>query len=246
MRCSRTLRRFALRLGQSLRPGSRDAESLRVRSPRIWRSCSRNSSGRAWPPRRRYAPRAPGSGGIRPTAEQHRDARAFRWLIDARQDLRYAVRMLRRAPGFSAVAVCSLALGIGANTILFSVLDSFLFRTLPVPAADRLVNVREIWPGGRVRTEAPYWEFTAMRDALPDVLKIAAVAVFDRSNIAVGGATEAAAVDSGPARVALVSGNYFPVLQAAAEVGRTLTEEDDRVRDGHHVAVISDTFGLVE
>ena len=91
-------------------------------------------------------------------------------------------------PGFSAVAVCSLALGIGANTILFSVFDTFLFRTLPVPAPERLVNLREIWSGGRVRTEAPYWEFTAMRDALPDVLTVAAVAVFDRSNVGVGSA----------------------------------------------------------
>jgi predicted permease len=80
-------------------------------------------------------------GGVARAKELHRDARSFRWLNDLRQDLRFAVRALLRAPGFTAVVVGTLALGIGANTAIFSVVHAVLLRSLPYPGADRFIRI---------------------------------------------------------------------------------------------------------
>ena len=80
-------------------------------------------------------------GGVARAKELHRDARSFRWLNDLRQDTRFAVRALLRAPGFTAVVVGTLALGIGANTAIFSVVHAVLLRSLPYPGADRFVRI---------------------------------------------------------------------------------------------------------
>jgi hypothetical protein len=80
-------------------------------------------------------------GGVAQAKELHRDARSFRWLTDLRQDTRFAARALLRAPGFTAVVVGTLALGIGANTAIFSVVHAVLLRSLPFPGADRFVRI---------------------------------------------------------------------------------------------------------
>src|SRR5262245_51020047 len=83
-------------------------------------------------------------GGVEQTKELHRDARSFGWLDATRRDLQYAVRSLRRAPGFAAVAILTLALGIGANTAIFSLIDVLLLRWLPVTNAQELVGLWRI------------------------------------------------------------------------------------------------------
>jgi putative ABC transport system permease protein len=80
-------------------------------------------------------------GGVAQAKELHRDARSFRWLSDLRQDTRFAARALLRAPGFTAVVVGTLALGIGANTAIFSVVHAVLLRSLPYPGADRFIRI---------------------------------------------------------------------------------------------------------
>src|SRR5687768_5090374 len=80
-------------------------------------------------------------GGVAQAKELHRDARSFRWLSDLRQDTRFAARALLRAPGFTAIVVGTLALGIGANTTIFSVVHAVLLRSLPFPGADRFVRI---------------------------------------------------------------------------------------------------------
>jgi hypothetical protein len=82
-------------------------------------------------------------GSVPLTKDLHRDARSFAWLDDARQDLRFAARMLVRSPGFAAVVVFTMALSIGATTTLFSLAYGVLIRPLPWPEPDRLVRLQE-------------------------------------------------------------------------------------------------------
>jgi putative ABC transport system permease protein len=165
----------------------------------------------------------------------------FRVVDDLGRDVRHALRLLRRTPVMSAVAIVSLAIGIGANTVAFSVVDRLLLQTLPVPSPDRLVNVQELWPGAAPRTAVPYWEFVGLRDGVGDPIAIAALGLIDRSNIRITGPTVSNA-DPGRSRVAMVSGNYFTVLGATAAIGRTLTPNDDRTPQDEPVVVVSDAF----
>jgi predicted permease len=147
--------------------------------------------------------------------ERTRDADMLVWLDTVVADVRYALRALRAAPGFAAVAILSLALGIGANTAIFSLLDAVVLKALPVRAPDELVQVT-LW-GGRTSFTNPLWE--ALRDR--DQVFSGLAAHSSRSlDLADGG-------EARPVMASLVSGTFFPMLGVQPVAGRLLAQGDD-------------------
>jgi predicted permease len=143
------------------------------------------------------------------------------------KDIRFAVRSLIKHPGFTAVAVITLALGVGANTIIFSVISATLLRPLPVSNPDRLVFVFSGSTGG-VFSYPDYAEFRDQNQGLDGLM-------------AFGGITVALNSDDQTDQVggAIVTGNYFQVLGVGAQLGRVIGPEDDQTPGGHPVVVIS-------
>ena len=185
---------------------------------------------------RRAARRA--FGGVEQMREQHRDGRGFRWVEDAWRDVRYAVRMLRRDRALAAIAVITLALGIGANTALFSVIDALMLRRLPVTRPDelRLFTIARSTPIPGVSFSYPLYEdFQTKADAFSGVIAAGNV---NPMRVAMGG--EGSGTDV--ARSQGVSGNFFSVLNVAAAAGRVLVPSDDDATVPVAPAVLSDGF----
>ena len=147
-----------------------------------------------------------------------RARRGLAWLDDLARDLRYGLRIFRRNPLFAAVAVLTLALGIGANTAIFSLADAVLLRTLPVTKPEDLVVLRQRGPAGDIFpfTSAAAVDLAASRDVLSG---LAAFRPVLNTHVSVNGQTDLALLQ-------WVSGNYHAVLGVHAVVGRTLTEQD--------------------
>ena len=105
-------------------------------------------------------------GGVEQTKELHRDARSFAWFNDAGRDFRHGIRLLRRDPLFTLTAAISLAIGIGANTTIFTVVNAVLIRPLPLVDADRLVLLTSQNPDGSLpRFAVSHADF--LKTALP-------------------------------------------------------------------------------
>jgi putative ABC transport system permease protein len=146
------------------------------------------------------------------------------------QDVGYAIRVLRQSPGFIAVAVLSLGLGIGANTAIFSLIDAALFRPLPVDAPDRLVSIfttDKKNPGNLPMSHLNYLDYRDNNQVFSGV----AAFTFGQMNLTTGSETEQAVVQ-------VVSGNYFSVLGLRAQIGRTFLPEEDQTPDSHPVVVM--------
>ena len=131
------------------------------------------------------------------------------------QDLRYCARMSLKKLSFTLVVVITLALGIGANTAVFSLIDGFLLRSLPVKDPQQLVFVRATTPRGEITGSFPYPIFEQFRDQNRSVSGIFA---FDNTRVSV-------TVEGQPEMVwgDFVSGSYFDVLGVSAILGRTFT-----------------------
>jgi predicted permease len=172
-------------------------------------------------------------GGITQIREMHRDVRRVPLLDGLAQDLRFAFRQLRTGPAFAAAAVLTLALGIGANTAIFQVLDAVVFRPLPVPHPQRLVQLQLLHEGKYQSFSYPLFREVAARQQVLDGMT--AVSAFPLHEAVLRG--------RGPLKTVsgvLVSGGYFRVLGVNARAGRIFTDEDERVASP--VAVISDKF----
>jgi predicted permease len=161
--------------------------------------------------------------------------RPSRVMSTASSDLRLAVRGLRRNPLFATVAILSLALGIGANTAIFTLIDQILLRKLPVRAPEELVMLYQEGPhngsnmGSRMHSYPMYQDFQQRAEPLAEVLCRRQVS----ASLSVDNQTERVQAE-------MVSGNYFSMLGVMPALGRVFnSQEDDRTYQGHPVVVLS-------
>src|SRR5215475_4546868 len=170
-------------------------------------------------------------GGRDQIKEKVREVSAGYQLETLLQDLRYAMRMLCRNPGFASVAVLTLALGIGANTAIFSLIDAVLLKRLPVKNPEQLVLLRHADSRGTENTFAyrTYEQILGQNQVLSGLLAYHSL----RLTVSVDGQPEPAVAGQ------LVSGNYYSVLGVDAALGRTITPDDDRASGESPVCVIS-------
>lgn len=188
-------------------------------------------------------------GGIERFKEESRDARRIRWIENLWQDLRYGIRMMRKAPVFTTVAVLSLAIGIGANAALFSVVDAVLLKTLAVEQPERLVLFEwqaplvfrtsglfgygtDYWPDGMTGSSSFQAIFFDRFRKQPGVLSDL-FAFSETSNLTLQANGQASKVSA-----QVVSGNYFGSLGVHPILGRAITPDDDQL-SAQPVAVIS-------
>ena len=157
------------------------------------------------------------------------------------QDLRFGLRMLAKNPGFTAVAVITLALGIGANTAIFSLLNVVMLRELPVQSPQQLVLLGMARSAGSsddfANTELysyPFYREMRQKNQVFSEVSATLSLFFTKMHGAVGGSTELEPLD-----VQLVSGSYFPMLGVKPVLGRSFTEAEDEPAGGHPVAMVS-------
>ena len=166
---------------------------------------------------------------------------------DLWQDTRYGARMLRKSPGFTAVAVLSLALGIGANTAIFTLLNAVLLKSLPVQAPDQLVLLSDSASEGTSTGDPPKGQWWLFSNPSYEYLRnhnesLAGLCAFRsgeaRLSVRLDGVTGEAAQR---AQGHLVSGNYFDVMGAHSMIGRVLSPQDDAA-SARPAAVISHRY----
>lgn len=154
-------------------------------------------------------------------------------ITDIGYDLRYALRLLKKSPGFALVAVFTLALGIGANAALFSLTDAVLLQSLPVAAPEQLTTLTTYAPTSEARgnNTFSYPMYQDLRDR-NDVFSGVLARGGSQMNVSYGGQNDRV-------RGELVSGNYFELLGVRPWLGRLFTQDDDRIPGGHPIAVLS-------
>jgi len=169
-------------------------------------------------------------GGVEQIKEECRDMRRPNYLESSIQDLRYGLRMLAKNPGFTAVAVLTLALGIGANTAIFSVVDAVVLRPLPYKDPDRLVMVKERIP---LVTPEP------IPVCAPDVVQFQRQNQVFESLAAFRGGQFDLSGESEPERITAerVNASLFSLLGVQPLVGRAFTADEDQ--PGHSLAILS-------
>src|SRR5688572_24492174 len=175
-------------------------------------------------------------GGVAQAKELHRDARSFRWLSDLRQDTRFAARALLRAPGFTAVVVGTLALGIGANTAIFSVVHAVLLRSLPFPGADRFVRIAAQFDpddGSGITTSTAPVSFQDLEVLRSRSRTLSNLGTYDTEAVTLSGRGEAVHLNG-----VRISPQVMAMLEATPLMGRLLEPREEAAgRD--RVAVIS-------
>jgi predicted permease len=162
------------------------------------------------------------------------------------QDIRFALRLLGRNPAFAAIAIATLALGIGAHTAAFTVFNAFVLRPLPIRDPEALVRLSAQDRNGRSRnfSIAEYRDFRDRNDVFSDVIALNQLPVSLGDAVAGRAATDYSIIPPGYqfAFGLTVSGNYFGVLGGQPALGRLLTPDDDVTPGAHAVVVLSEGF----
>jgi predicted permease len=173
-------------------------------------------------------------GGVERFKEKTREERAFRPLEDFLSDLRLAVRALRKSPGFSLVAILSLALGIGANTAIFGIVNALLIRGLPFEAPEELVNLYRDRAQGSFDPMS-YPDFLYIQEGTWEVF--AELGGYQYANVQreTGASFQTILAE-------MVTGNYMPLLGVRAALGRTIRPEDHSAPGAHPVVMLGHRY----
>ena len=164
-------------------------------------------------------------GSVLLAKDLHRDARSFAWLEDLRRDLKHGLRALVRAPAFTASVVVTLALGVGANTVIFSVVNAVLLRPLPYAGADRLVYLFEEFPaadGTGTPNRRPAMDVQSIAEFRSQVRTLSDVAVQQSTTMTLATSGETVRLPG-----SRVSPAFFSLLGARAMLGRVLEPRDE-------------------
>ena len=154
----------------------------------------------------------------------------FRFVENLVKDLRFGTRMLRKRPGFTGIAVLSLAIGIGANTAIFSLVNAFLLQETAFDRPEELVNIYGATPDTRYSTMS-YPDFEEIRDGTGDVFSGVGVAVFALARVELEDGVRAVVGEA-------ISGNYLPLLGIEASLGRVIGPSDDVAPGAHPVVML--------
>lgn len=228
------LRQLFVRVSGLVQRGKREAEMTEEIRHHIDSLTERNMAAGMTPAQARESALRE-FGGVEQIKELAREERVSIGLEQLWQDLRFAFRVLMKHPGFTIVATATLALGIGANTAIFSVVNAVLLRPLPYPHADRILVVAEA-DKNNPQTDTFSMSLPDYQDCRRDST------VFEHLALTrVESATLSDVAGRNPEQIssALVSANFFPVIGLPPKLGRTFTEEEDRV-GGPQLAVISE------
>jgi predicted permease len=177
-------------------------------------------------------------GGAEQTKQAYRERVGLPLLGTFVRDIRFGVRMLAKNPGFTWAAVLTLALGIGANTAIFSLIDALFLKPLALPHAERLVRIFARGPLGHYGAGFSLPEFQYLRDHASSFSALSAEDHFPQLNLETGGG-------SVEVNGAFVSADYFDVVQVQPRLGRSFLPAEDSVANRDAVAVISDQLWKV-
>jgi predicted permease len=176
-------------------------------------------------------------GGAAQLRETHRELTGVPFLETFFQDVRYAVRMLRKNPGFTAIAVLTLALGIGANAAIFSVVDAVLLRSLPFKNASRLVDITEYKAGEVDSTGVPFPDYLVWKQQNTVFSETAAYFLISASNDIVLGGPFSAERE----RYSAVTNSFFSTLGVYPALGHGFASDDEK-SGGPKVFVVSNSL----
>ncbi|HZP06878.1 MAG TPA: ABC transporter permease [Terracidiphilus sp.] len=177
-------------------------------------------------------------GGVEQAKQAHRDERSLLWMEHSLQDLRHAGRALAHSPGFTLVAIATIALGVGVNTTLFTAYNAVALKPLPIADADKVVRLRRTLTSGFIGENQyafSYPEYANLRDQQHAFQSVVAASWPVKVLVAAPG--ESSSNQLIPAQAQLVSGNYFGALGINASLGRVFGSDEDRV--GNPVVVLS-------